>query len=119
MSGSQLKPRNRNSNTNPNPLVTTITTNLRNGQDILKLLHHRNKNQHRRSNGTWWKWLGILRRNLGKLIVELEVEIGEGNGLGNGPRLGGDVEEKSFVVCEKGRKRLGFLMDVVYPKAFL
>ena len=56
---------------------------------------------------------------MGKSIVELELGFGEGSGLGGGPRLGGDVNEKSVLVCEKGRKRLGFLVDVVYPKAFL
>ena len=37
---------------------------------ILQLIYHRNKNQHRQS--TWWKWLAMLKRCVGKLVKELE-----------------------------------------------
>lgn len=38
--------------------------------DMLQLLHHRNKNQHRQAH--WWKWLSMLKRCLQKLIDELQ-----------------------------------------------
>lgn len=34
-------------------------------------LHHRNKNQHRRS--IWFRWLSLLKRCVRKLISELKV----------------------------------------------
>lgn len=37
--------------------------------DILHLLQHRNKNQHRHS--IWWQWMSMLKRCVGKLIIEL------------------------------------------------
>ena len=44
------------------PSIQKVTDNLR-------LLYHRNKNQHRR--GKWWKWLAMLRRCLIKLLGEM------------------------------------------------
>ena len=40
--------------------------------DILTLLHHRNKNQHRQAH--WWKWLSMLKRCLQKLAHELQID---------------------------------------------
>ncbi|KAF8457167.1 hypothetical protein BGX38DRAFT_1046140, partial [Terfezia claveryi] len=42
--------------------------------NLLHLIFHRNKNQHRLSK--WWKDLSLLRSNVRKLIVELE-SVGE------------------------------------------
>jgi hypothetical protein len=39
-------------------------------QELLALAFHRNKNQH--SHARWWSSLGILRRAVGRLVVELE-----------------------------------------------
>lgn len=42
-------------------------------EDIDRMLHltmHRNKNQHRLAK--WWKSFQMLRRNIAKLVVELE-----------------------------------------------
>ena len=36
-----------------------------------RLLHHRNKNQHRRSK--WWKWFSMLKRCVSKLLHEIQV----------------------------------------------
>jgi ribonuclease MRP protein subunit RMP1 len=36
--------------------------------NVFHLLHHRNKNQHRRS--TWYKWFSLLRRHISKLLVD-------------------------------------------------
>lgn len=39
--------------------------------DLLHILHHRNKNQHRQ--GHWWKWLSMLYRCTKKLRDESEA----------------------------------------------
>lgn len=39
---------------------------LKGAIDVLELLNHRNKNQHRRS--TWWKWFSILRRSVSNIF---------------------------------------------------
>lgn len=44
---------------------------LRQSSKVLRLLFHRNKNQHRQAK--WWKWFSMLKRSVGKLIVELEA----------------------------------------------
>ena len=43
---------------------------LRKIQDVICLLHHRNKNQHRQAK--WWKWLSMLKRCTEELIRDLE-----------------------------------------------
>ena len=40
--------------------------------DLLHLHYHRNKNQHRRS--SFWRWLSMLKRCAGKLVLELAVK---------------------------------------------
>jgi ribonuclease MRP protein subunit RMP1 len=44
---------------------------LRDESDLLHLLFHRNKNQHRLLK--WWQWLSTLRRNLTKLLAEHDM----------------------------------------------
>lgn len=39
---------------------------------LLRLIHHRNKNQHRKSK--WWKWLSTLNRTVWKLVQAVEAE---------------------------------------------
>ena len=47
------------------------TLPLRSSSQILHLLHHRNKNQHRRAH--WFQYLSLLKRHLNKLIAEVET----------------------------------------------
>ena len=47
------------------------TPTLRSSSQMLHLLHHRNKNQHRRAH--WFQYLSLLKRHLNKLITELET----------------------------------------------
>jgi ribonuclease MRP protein subunit RMP1 len=44
---------------------------LRDDLDLLHLLFHRHKNQHRLLK--WWQWFGTLRRNLNKLLAEHDL----------------------------------------------
>lgn len=62
-------------------------TELEKINSLLGQIWHRNKNQHRVQK--WWKWLGMLRKGVRRL-VELEVEGGDGL-LGNSDagKLGG------------------------------
>ncbi|KAI9810955.1 MAG: hypothetical protein M1827_005686 [Pycnora praestabilis] len=52
----------------PNVLSDKDITELREVFEILYLLMHRNKNQHRLTH--WWKWISMLRRHLTKLLQE-------------------------------------------------
>jgi ribonuclease MRP protein subunit RMP1 len=45
--------------------------NLRPVQQLLHLTAHRNKNQHRIAK--WWSSFSILRRQLGRLVAQLEA----------------------------------------------
>lgn len=47
----------------------TNVSHLEGASQILHLIHHRNKNQHRHSH--WWKWLAMLKRSIAQLIVEI------------------------------------------------
>lgn len=40
---------------------------LREVDRLLRLVYHRNKNQHRTQK--WWKWVGMLRRAVGKVLI--------------------------------------------------
>lgn len=44
---------------------------LRDDLDLIHLLFHRNKNQHRLLK--WWQWIATLRRNLSKLLFEHDL----------------------------------------------
>lgn len=46
-------------------------TELRGTANVLHLICHRNKNQHRR--GLYWKWLSMLKRCVEKVIAELVI----------------------------------------------
>ena len=59
---------------NLDTLVLPSIPRLTHESNLLHLLFHRNKNQHRLSK--WWKDLSLLRSNVRKLIIELE-SIGE------------------------------------------
>ena len=50
------------------PITTRSVAELADVSDVLHLLFHRNKNQHR--SAPWWKWLALLRRAVRKLLRE-------------------------------------------------
>ena len=49
----------------------TEISHLKTVHRTLHLLHHRNRNQHRRAH--FWKWLSMTKRCVGSLITELEA----------------------------------------------
>jgi hypothetical protein len=53
--------------TRPQPDSPTKDIELHEVNRLLHLIWHRNKNQHRGQK--WWKWVGMLRRSIGKLLV--------------------------------------------------
>ena len=53
------------------PLDPTQLKKLRDDLDLIHLLFHRNKNQHRLLK--WWQWIATLRRNLSKLLFEHDL----------------------------------------------
>ena len=61
---------------------------------VLHLLHHRNMNQHRRNH--WFQRLVLLKRNLAKLVREIEGQ-----------------EEERY------KMRAAHLEDYVLPKCYL
>ena len=65
----------RLTSTIPQPSISDMNKNLmsrlRESQDMLRLLHHRNQNQHRQAK--WWKWLSMLKRCIEKLIRDLQT----------------------------------------------
>ena len=67
---------------------------LRTISQVLNLLNHRNKNQHRRSQ--WWKRFSRLRRSVEKLLQEVD-----------------DQNEKAAAA------RVAFMNDLLIPKSYL
>jgi hypothetical protein len=53
--------------THPPPNLPPKDSDLHEVDRLLHLIYHRNKNQHRGQK--WWKWVGMLRRSIGKLLV--------------------------------------------------
>ena len=56
------------------PLPEDSQTELLSLRNLFQLLSHRNKNQHRHS--IWWRSFDSLRRELGKLALELQIDDG-------------------------------------------
>lgn len=54
----------------PSPVDPAFLSSLRSTQQLLQLIAHRNRNQHRTQR--WWKWFGMLRRSLKRLVEALE-----------------------------------------------
>jgi ribonuclease MRP protein subunit RMP1 len=95
---------------------------------ILHLTHHRNKNQHRLSK--WYKPFSQLRRQVAKLIAELEaLEVAEkfstGSGKGQGKSGGGGnaarAGESKYAKAarEKVELRVRFLGEWLVGGCFL
>jgi hypothetical protein len=76
---------------------------------ILSAAHHRNKNQHRIAK--WWKSFCILRRNLDKLITELQKWEGE-------EKLVGETKW-TIASREVVEKRVNFMIEWVMPKSYV
>ena len=99
--------------------TTTTKNSLLSISQILHLTHHRNKNQHRLTK--WYKHLSILRRNISKLLSEVEIletaekftDVGGGGkGKGKGEKY---VKDAKMVV----ERRVEFLEDWVLERAFV
>jgi ribonuclease MRP protein subunit RMP1 len=88
---------------------------------ILHLTHHRNKNQHRLSK--WYKPFSQLRRQVAKLVSELEaLEIAEtySSSGGKGKKGRGEGENKYVIAAhEKVEARVRFLGEWVLGECFL
>jgi ribonuclease MRP protein subunit RMP1 len=95
---------------------------------ILHLTHHRNKNQHRLSK--WYKSFSQLRRQVAKLITELEAlevaeiySTGSGKGKGKGKKNGAEAGngENKYVKAarEKVELRVKFLGEWLVGGCFL
>jgi ribonuclease MRP protein subunit RMP1 len=77
---------------------------------ILSAANHRNKNQHRLSK--WWKSFSQLRRQVAKLITELETfDQIEG--------MYGEGKKQTLASREVVERRVEFLVDVLGPKCYL
>jgi hypothetical protein len=62
------KPKSSTSTTTTQQLDSQPShSELREVNRLLYLVYHRNKNQHRGQK--WWKWVGMLRRSIRKLLV--------------------------------------------------
>ncbi|KAF8245080.1 hypothetical protein K440DRAFT_646471 [Wilcoxina mikolae CBS 423.85] len=85
------------------PLDQTQLKLLRDDRDLLHLLFHRNKNQHRLLK--WWQWISTLRRNLNKLLYEHDLITS----AKTTPNRNGAVAMYM--------QRLGFIRKVVVPSA--
>jgi ribonuclease MRP protein subunit RMP1 len=75
---------------------------------ILHLTHHRNKNQHRLAK--WWKEFSLLRRNMAKLLTELETNLSYTTLSAKSKKT---QESKQAV-----EKRAYFLADVLAPRCY-
>lgn len=75
---------------------------LRKTRDLLQLLAHRNKNQHRRS--VWWRHLSHFRSELRLLVSDLSI-------LSTNP---GDAKTREVVEARVGRWR-----DALVPRWYL
>ncbi|KAL2067877.1 hypothetical protein VTL71DRAFT_15975 [Oculimacula yallundae] len=102
---------------------------------LLHLTHHRNKNQHRLAK--WYKAFSVLRRQVGKLVNEVETlervvkfsstggEDGKAGRKGRkeeGEREDGKGREESKYVLaarEKVEERVEFMEEWVVPKCYL
>jgi len=93
--------------------VKDLKKELEEIEKILHLTRHRNKNQHRLSK--WWKSFSQLRRQISKLIVELEDLPGHPVSLKNQEK-GKSRENKSESAAEK---RVEFMKGWLVPRCYL
>lgn len=93
----------------PSTLPPTALPALKQIHALLHLTHHRNKNQHRLAK--WWSALSMLRRNVDKLILELEKL----EALGMGKTARKERREVEGRVVE----RVEFLREGLMEKCYL
>ena len=86
------------------PLDPTQLKLLRDDLDLVHLLFHRNKNQHRILR--WWQWIGTLKRNLTKLLAEHDLITAAKSTPARNAAL------------EMYRARVAFMRKVVVPTAY-
>lgn len=81
--------------------------------------NHRNKNQHRHA--VWWAAFNSLRRNVGRLIGELEVAAAQSSKSGRKRKLDGKGKGKGRDDGEGGavEKRARWVRDYAVPEAYL
>ncbi|KAK0100979.1 hypothetical protein ONS95_013032 [Cadophora gregata] len=123
------------------PSISLSSEELTSVTHLLHLFHHRNKNQHRLSK--WWKAFSQLRRQVGKLLLEVEAletcvkfssapasasasssKVKKRKGEGSRDEVfrgGGREGESKFVRAarETVEERVEFLENWVVPKCFL
>jgi ribonuclease MRP protein subunit RMP1 len=90
-------------------LPPTALPALKQVHALLHLTHHRNKNQHRLAK--WWGALSMLRRNVDKLVLELEAL----ESLGTGKTAKKERREAEAKV----QQRVEFLRDVLVERTYL
>jgi ribonuclease MRP protein subunit RMP1 len=86
------------------PLDPTQLKLLHDDLDLLHLLFHRNKNQHRLLK--WWQWIATLRRNLNKLLAEHDLIT-----------KAKTTPDRNAAVT-KYKERVTFMRRVVVPSAY-
>jgi ribonuclease MRP protein subunit RMP1 len=83
---------------------------------VLAGFNHRNRNQHRHAR--WWAAFGSLRRNVGRLISEVEVAAarpGPRAGSKRRKREGRDGADRGDAAEERAR----WMRDHAVPEAYL
>ncbi|KAA8913102.1 hypothetical protein FN846DRAFT_180636 [Sphaerosporella brunnea] len=86
------------------PFDATQLKLLRDESDLLHLLFHRNKNQHRLLK--WWQWIATLRRNLTKLLAEHDMITSA------------KTTPNRNTAVAKFKDRMAFMRSVVVPNAY-
>ncbi|KAK0748825.1 hypothetical protein B0T21DRAFT_447481 [Apiosordaria backusii] len=93
------------------PILQQSLTSLYPLSEILQRLHHRNKNQH--SSSLWYSSFDILRRNVAKLVSEIETCLDNAPPEGDNRKVNKVRAEKArkwdHQGVEKVRKRAGFV----------
>jgi ribonuclease MRP protein subunit RMP1 len=90
--------------------MPTAVEELSSISQVLSATNHRNKNQHRLAK--WWKAFSVLRRNIIKLVLELETLSA------NDERLG-KTKKKTIESREAVERRTEFMVLWVVPKCYL
>ena len=86
------------------PLDSAQLKLLRDDLDLIHLLFHRNKNQHRLLK--WWQWIATLRRNLSKLLFEHDLIT-----------TAKTTPNRNTAVANY-KARLAFMRKIVVPSAY-
>ncbi|TQS38965.1 hypothetical protein Golomagni_00518 [Golovinomyces magnicellulatus] len=91
--------------------IEEARTKLQSTYNLLHLTHHRNKNQHRLSK--WYKSFGQLRRQMSKLMFELEKFKGAQS-------ISSGNENKYVSLARRNFElRIDFMRTRLIPKCYL